>query len=352
MISEKTIGVYKNSSISLFKLENKQGMIVEISNYGGIIFKIVVPDRNGKMNDVVLGFDNLSQYINQTNYFGVIIGRYANRIAAGNFTLNGEHYQLVTNNENNALHGGLHGFDKKVWASEPYKTNKSVGLTLKLSSPDGDEGYPGNLDVIVKYDLNNKNELRINYSAITDRPTIINLTNHSYFNLNGGKSETILDHILTINASAFTPFNENSIPTGEIHSVDDTPLDFRLPKRINDNFTKLLIEQPKLDNGFDHNFVLNKVEEELSFACKIYDPKSGRILEVFTTEPGMQFYTANHLDGNLKGKNGKNYIRYSGFCIETQHYPDSPNQPNFPTTVLNPNEKFESSTIFRFSAQN
>ena len=350
MISENTIGNYKESPISLFKLENKQGMIVEISNYGGTIFKIIVPDRNGEMNDVVLGFDNLSQYIDQTNYFGVIIGRYANRIATGRFTLNDKQYQLATNNENNALHGGLHGFDKKVWGSEPFVTSKSVGVILKLFSPNGDEGYPGNLDVTVKYELNDKNELVINYSAVTDQPTIINFTNHSYFNLNGGRSETILDHILTINANTFTPFDENSIPTGEIHSVSNTPLDFRLPKTIGDNIKKLLIEYPKLDNGFDHNFVLNKNnEKELSLASTVFDPLTGRILEVLTTEPGMQFYTSNHLEGHFRGKYGRTYNRYCGFCLETQHYPDSPNQPTFPTTVLTPNEKFESTTILKFS---
>jgi len=350
-IAQEIYGTIENRNVTLFKLKNKNGMIVNITNYGGIITKMFVPDKNGKMDDVVLGYDSLSQYIDKTPYFGAFLGRYANRIANGKFHLNGKTYQLAVNNGPNTLHGGMYGFDKKIWQANSFKTDSSVGVALRRISNDGEEGYPGNLSIEVKYTLNNQNELHIESYAQTDQTTVINVTNHSYFNLGGAESGSIKDHVLTINADSFTPVDHTLIPTGEIRSVKNTPFDFNQATPIGDRIDDLSNQQIKIGNGYDHNFVLNENDHKLSLAASVLDPKSGRFLEVLTTEPGLQLYTANYLGGKFIGKNGKAYASREAFCLETQHYPDSPNRADFPTTVLNPDEKFESSTVFRLSVK-
>ena len=347
-ISEMNYGEIQNQSISLFQLKNENSMTVNITNYGGIITQILVPDKNGNMEDVVLGYDSLAHYVEKTPYFGAFLGRYANRIAKGKFSLNGKSYQLAINNGVNALHGGVQGFDKKIWKATSFENTKSVGVLLSGVSPDGEEGYPGNLKVTVKYELNNQNELHINYAAETDQTTVVNFTNHTYFNLKGADQGSITDHIITINADSFTPVDATSIPTGEIRSVKNTPFDFLQPTRIGDRINDTNNPQIKIGNGYDHNFILNRKEEKLSLAASVYEPSTGRVLEVLTTEPAVQFYTGNYLGKKFIGKKGKTYASRDGFCLETQHYPDAPNQPDFPSTVLKPEEKFESSTVFKF----
>ncbi|MBC8378671.1 MAG: galactose mutarotase, partial [Planctomycetes bacterium] len=327
---------------------NANGMKAAITNYGGIIVSLLAPDKDGRMDDVVLGFDTIAEYEEKSPHFGCITGRYANRIAKGRFTLDGKVYdKLAINNGPNALHGGLKGFDKKVWDAE------AVGNSLKLRmvSPDGEEGYPGRLDVTVTYTLTDDNELRIDYEAVTDKPTVLNLTNHSYFNLAGhsGGTEAMVAHEMMINADAFTPVADaNAIPTGQVMSVEGTPMDFKSGKRIGQDIDDSY-EQIQFGSGYDHNWVLNKAADgELSLAARTSDPASGRVMETWTTEPGVQFYSANFLDG-LTGKGGAVYPRRCSFCLETQHYPDSPNQPNFPSTTLRPDEKYMSTTIYKFS---
>jgi aldose 1-epimerase len=319
-------------------------MEIKITNYGGIITHIYVPDRNGNFDDVVLGHDTLEGYLNRSRYFGALIGRYANRIARGCFTLNGVRYSLATNNGANHLHGGLKGFDKVVWEAVEFDD----GVRLNYLSQDGEENYPGNLRATVTYSLTEENELRIEYFATTDKDTVVNLTNHSYFNLAGG--ETILDHELTINADAFTPIDETLIPTGEIRNVKDTPMDFSsmtsIGARINSEY-----EQIRIAGGYDHNFVLRGNVGELNTAATLHDPKSGRVMEVSTTQPGMQFYSGNFLDGSLVGKGGRAYVKHSGCCLETQHFPDSPNKPSFPTTTLKPGQTYKTTTVYKFSAK-
>jgi len=319
-----------------------------ITNYGGAVTSIVVPDRDGNARDVVLGYETLAEYVNNSRYLGALIGRFANRIDEGKFTLNDVTYQLVQNNGPNHLHGGIKGFDKVVWqASETVEEGNAV-LRLRYSSKDGEEFYPGNLDVDVTYTLSDNRELRIDYRAVTDKTTIINLTNHSYFNLAG--SGTILDHEITLNADAFTPIGPSLIPTGEIRDVDQTPMDFRSPSaigaRIDDAYDQL-----SFAGGYDHNFVLNDFTGLQRHAATVYEPESGRTLEVLTTQPGIQFYSGNFFDGTIKGKGGVAYEKRSGFCLETQHFPDSPNHPQFPTTVLEPGDKFRETTVFRFGVE-
>jgi aldose 1-epimerase len=328
--------------VQLFSLANEHGMEVRITNYGCIITVIKVPDRAGKTEDVVLGHDTLEGYLNRSRYFGALVGRYGNRIARGRFTLDGHEYSLAINNGKNHLHGGVKGFDKVVWDA----SQVDDGLTLSYLSKDGEENYPGNLQTTVKYSLTGRNELQIEYLANTDADTIINLTNHSYFNLAGGG--TILGHELIINADAFTPVGEGLIPTGEIRCVSNTPLDFRSAHAIGERITESH-EQLQLAGGYDHNFVLRPADEPLRTAAKLYEPKSGRVLEVLTTQPGMQFYSGNFLDGTIIGKRGRQYVKYSACCFEPQHFPDSPNHPSFPTTVLKPGEQFRQTTVFRFS---
>ena len=336
----------EGEEVQLFSLTNDQEMEVRITNYGGIITALNVPDRNGKPGDVVLGHETLEGYLNRSRYFGALIGRYANRIAQGRFCLRGVGYSLPKNNGDNHLHGGLKGFDKVVWSAREIPTSDTACLQLTYLSKDGEEGYPGNLETSVKYVLTNANELRIEYFATTDRDTIVNLTNHSYFNLacNG----TVLDHRLTINAETFTPVDKGLIPTGEMRCVKGTPLDFTrstaIGARINNHDDQLC-----LAGGYDHNFVLRREGETFRNAATVYEPTTGRVLEVSTTQPGMQFYSGNFLDGTIIGKGGRVYVKHSGCCFETQHFPDSPNHPNFPSTMLKPGEEYRHTTSFKFS---
>ncbi len=336
--------------VDLYILTNDNGVETKITNYGGIVVSLIVPDRTGKREDVVLGFDTLAGYLQEHPYFGCIVGRYANRIANGKFTLAGVEYTLAQNNNQNHLHGGLKGFDKAVWSTETVEGDDEGGVKLTYLSRDGEEGYPGNLSVTVIYNLTNDNELKIEYAATTDKTTVLNLTNHSYFNLAGPTSEDILGHEIMINADRFTPADETLIPTGELRSVESTPLDFRQSMTIGARIEQD-DEQLRSAGGYDHNWVLNKGDEPLTLAARVYEPTSGRVLVVYTTEPGMQFYTGNFLDGSITGKGGQVYKKRSGFCLETQHFPDSPNQPDFPSTVLKPGETYTQTTIYSFSTK-
>ena len=350
-VTQRPFGTAPNGqAVSLYTLTNRHGMVVKITNYGGIVTSMLVPDRNGKLGDVVLGYDNVAGYIKGSPYFGALVGRYANRIARGKFTLNGKTYTLAVNNGVNHLHGGKIGFDKKVWAAIPVEMKNGAGLSLSVYSPDREEGYPGNLSVHVVYTLLDDNALKITYTAITDKPTVLNLTNHSYFNLNGAGSGTILDHTLLINASRYTPIDKTSIPLGPMAPVAGTPFDFRhahaIGERINQVNTQL-----KNGAGYDHNFVLNHTGHSLILAARAYAPKTGRVLSVYTTEPGVQLYAGNFLDGTNVGKGGKVYNKRGAFCLETQHFPDSPNQKAFPTTTLNPGQVYRQTTIDQFTTR-
>ena len=344
-VSSETFGTMcDGAEVRIFSLTNDQDMEVRIINYGGIISSIRVRDRDGRLDDVVLGHDSLEGYLHRSRYFGALIGRFANRIARGRFTLDGIEYQLAVNNGENHLHGGIQGFDKVVWQAQKIDD----GVQLTYLSKDGEENYPGNLKATVTYRLTDANELRIDYQATTDRATIINLTNHSYFNLAGGG--TILDHQLQIEADAFTPIDETLIPTGEIRNVKGTPMDFTSPQAIGAR-VGTDDKQLRFAGGYDHNFVLRGDDRTLRPAARVYDPHTGRVMEVSTTQPGMQFYSGNFLDGTLVGKNGRAYTKNSACCFETQHFPDSPNQSNFPSTILRPGEKFHHTTIYRFSTE-
>jgi aldose 1-epimerase len=328
--------------VDLYTLTNGQ-LEARIMTLGGIIVALRVPDRGGKFDDIVLGFDSVDQYTPKVPYFGAIIGRYANRIAHGTFQLAGKTYTIPKNDGDNALHGGLRGFDKAVWSGKLIKN----GVELTYVSKDGEEGFPGMLTAIVQYTLS-ADSLRIEYSATTDKDTVLNFTNHSYFNLSGQGSGEILGHVLKINASRFTPVDSALIPTGELRPVQGTPFDFRTPHTIGE---RINADDPqlKLGRGYDHNFVLDHPEGPLAEAAEVYEPTTGRILKILTTEPGLQLYTGNFLDGSLTGKQGRVYARRTAFCLETQHFPDSPNHPNFPTTELKPGQKFHSVTVFQFS---
>ena len=332
----------------VYTLENRTGMVVRITNYGGIVLSWLVPDRRGDLSDVVLGYDDLAGYLRKSPYLGALVGRYANRIGEARFTLGEIEYPLAANNGENALHGGRVGFDKKLWqASVIGGTNTdSEALVLRHHSPDGDEGYPGALDVVVAYQLTEAQELRITYQATTNKTTILNLTNHSYFNLAG--EGTVLDHEVVLHADHFTPIDDRLIPTGELRHVAGTPFDFRSFHRIGEWIDE---PDPQLvyGKGYDHNFVLRHPKGVLGLAAQVSEPVSGRQLEVLTTEPGLQFYTGNFLDGSIVGKQGREYLRRSGFCLETQHFPDSPHHSHFPSTVLEPGETYRSETVFRFS---
>ena len=319
--------------VYLYTLKNRNGVEVSIANYGGAITSIMAPDRNGVFDDVVLGYETLDEYVKNPRYLGALIGRHANRIAGGKFSLNGVEYQLAQNNGKNHLHGGVKGFDKRVWQS----SETAAGLHLEYFSKDGEEEYPGNLSVAVDYSLNDDNELRIDYHATTDKDTIVNLTNHSYFNLGGQGHGAILDHELMLHAGSFTPVSDELIPTGDIRSVEGSPMDFRTGRVIR-------------NGGYDHNFVLADWKHGLlRSVARLSEPVSGRVMEVFTTQPGMQFYSGNFLDGSLVGKGGLRYEKYAGLCLETQHYPDAPNHPNFPATVLRLGESYNEATIYKFS---
>ena len=334
-------------NVDIYTLTNRRGAEIKITNYGGIITSLKVPDRNGKLGDIVLGFDNLDAYLKGSPYFGAIIGRYGNRIAKGRFTLDGHQYTLAVNNGENHLHGGIKGFDKVVWTARPLKVPNGAALRLTYLSKDGEEGYPGNLSVRVIYTLTNANELKIEYWATTDKDTVVNLTSHSYFNLGGQGNGDILNHQLLINARRFTPTDAGSIPTGELKSVKGTPFDFtsafRVGDRINDDDQQL-----KFGKGYDHNFVLNGRMGTLRQAAVAYEATSGRSMEIWTTEPGIQFYSGNFLDGTLTGKDGRVYQQRYGFCLETQHFPDSPNHPSFPTTLLRRGQQYHTITIHKF----
>ena len=334
--------------VDLFTLTNDRGMEVKITNYGGIITSIRIPDRVGNVGDVVLGHDTLEGYLKRSGYFGAIIGRHANRIAGGRFSLNGAVYSLAQNNGENHLHGGIRGFDKVVWEAREISGPEGIGLELEYLSKDGEEGYPGNLHARVTYILTEKNELRIKYFSATDKDTVVNLTNHSYFNLAG--DGTVLGHELLLNADQFTPVDRGLIPTGEFRNVSNTPLDFTRLKsigaRIDQNY-----EQLELAGGYDHNFILRANGKGLKPAAKIHEPVTGRVLEVLTTQPGIQFYSGNFLDGSIMGKGGRVYGKHAGCCFETQHFPDSPNQPSFPTTILKRAQRYEHETVFRFSVE-
>lgn len=334
--------------VERFRLSNAGGMHVDAISYGGIITSIAVPDRNGAMGDVVLGFDDLDGYLGEHPFFGAIIGRYGNRIANGAFTLDGRTYTLARNNGPNHLHGGVKGFDKVLWRAEPVAGQNAVAFTY--TSPDGEEGYPGRLDVRVTYTLTDKNELIVEYHATTDKPTPVNLTQHSYFNLAGHASGDILGHQLMITADRYTPVNDTLIPTGELAAVEGTPFDFRKPTAIGDRINDA---HPQIKNGlgYDHNWVLNGTAGDLRLAARVVEPTSGRTLEVATTEPGIQFYSGNFLDGSITGKGGAKYAHRTGFCLETQHFPDSPNQPAFPSTILRPGQEYRTRTVFTFGVE-
>jgi len=334
----------------LFTLDNGRGMRATVTNYGGIVTSLVVPDRAGHGADVVLGYDSLEGYLRATPYFGAIVGRYANRIAKARFALEGKAYTLAANDHANTLHGGVKGFDKLPWAATPFNDSSQAGVRLHLASPDGDEGYPGRLDVTVTYAVTDSNELRITYQAATDKPTVLNLSHHGYFNLAGQASGDILGHELMLAADRFTPVDSTLIPTGELRSVAGTPMDFRTPTAIGARIGQD-DEQLRLGKGYDHNWVVNGPAGMLRLAARVREPHSGRVMEVRTTQPGIQFYTGNFLDGTIVGKGGARYQRRSGFCLETQHFPDSPNHPDFPSAVLRPGEEFHSTTVYRFSAQ-
>jgi aldose 1-epimerase len=338
-------------AVDLYTLTNAKGAEAKITTYGGIVVSLKVPDRNGKLDDVVLGYDNLAGYLkNNGPYLGALIGRYANRIAKGRFSLNGNEYHLAQNNGENHLHGGVRGFDKVVWTGQPLKVRNGAALELTYLSKDGEEGYPGNLSVKVVYTLTDTNELRIDYSATTDKPTVVNLTHHSYFNLAGQGNGEILKHQLFINANQFTPTDAGSIPTGELRTVRGTPFDFTRTTAIGARIDQD-DEQLKFGRGYDHNFVLKKNGTSLTLAARAFEPTTGRVMEVFTTEPGMQLYTGNFLDGSITGKDGKVYNQHYGFCLEAQHFPDSPNKPAFPSVVLTPGRRYTQTTIYRFSAR-
>ena len=335
--------------VDLYTLSNSHGMTATIMTYGGIVTSLEVPDHKGQLGDIVLGYDNLDGYLKSTPYFGALIGRYGNRIAHGKFTLDDVTHQLATNNGVNSLHGGLQGFDKVVWKVADAKVSvDGPELELTYVSQDGEEGYPGNLTVHAIYTVTDDNALRLKFKATTDKKTVVNLTHHSYFNLRG--SGDILDHVITINADKFTPVDSGLIPTGELRSVAGTPFDFTTPHAIGERISEM-DEQIKLGNGYDHNWILNKSGNELSLAASVYEPASGRTMEVWTTEPATQFYTGNFLDGTITGKDGWTYQFRNGFCFEPQHYPDSPNHPDFPTTILNPGEEYSNTIIYKFSAK-
>ncbi|MFB3306777.1 aldose epimerase family protein [Pseudomonas sp. AMR01] len=341
------------TAVEQYVLRNSHGMQATVITYGGVLQSLKVPDKNGKAEDVVLGFDDVQGYQAGTAFFGATIGRFGNRLAGGAFELDGKRYQVPLNDGPNSLHGGAQGFDKYVWQAKSVKGKDSVGVTLTYLSKDGEMGFPGNLKTEVTYSLNDKNELHIDYKATTDKPTVLNLTNHSYFNLAGAGNDDILKQVATLHASHYTPVNATLIPTGELAPVKGTPMDFLKPtpigQHIKDDHPQLKFAEPK-QGGFDFNWALDTKGDIKKLAAEVHDPASGRRLQLYTTEPGVQFYTSNFLDGTVKGKAGKTYQHWSGFTLETQHFPDAPNQPKFASTRLNPGQTYTQNTIFKFTA--
>lgn len=342
------------TAVEKYTLRNSQGMQATVITYGATLQSLLVPDKHGKAEDVVLGFDDLDGYQKGTAFFGATIGRFGNRLADGKFSLDGKSYQVPLNDKTNALHGGPKGFDKQIWKAEEVKDKGSVGVKLTYVSVDGEMGFPGTLKTEVTYSLNDKNELRIQYHATTDKPTVLNLTNHSYFNLAGAGNGDILDQVAVVHASRYTPVNEKLIPTGELAAVAGTPMDFLKPvafgKRIREDNAQLKFAEPT-QGGYDHNWVLDTKGKVSALAAEVVDPKSGRHLQLFTSEPGVQLYTGNFLDGTVKGKGGKIYPHWGAFTLETQHYPDSPNQKGFPSTRLDPGKAYTQTTVFKFVSQ-
>ncbi len=344
-VAEESFGrMPDGTKVTAYELTNAQGLSAKVIDYGAILVSLEVPDRDGKPGDIALGFDDLDSYLKRNPLFGATVGRYANRIEGARFTIDGVEHKLTANSGTNHIHGGRAGrFDKVVWKGQSFRNDQETGVRFTYLSPDGNEGFPGNLNCTVTYVLTNRDELRISYEATTDKPTIVNLTNHSYFNLAGAGSRDVLDHEMLINADYYTPADKALIPTGEIHSVEGTPLDFTEPMTIGAR-----IEQLTQTRGYDHNYVLKNSDGSLVLAARVYEPTSGRVMAVHTTEPGVQLYTANGMKG-IKGKDGKIYDRHHGFCLETQHFPDSPNKPHFPSTVLRPGRKYRTMTVFTFS---
>jgi aldose 1-epimerase len=343
MTGKTMYGMIGADSVFQYTLTNKSGMVVKILNYGGTVTDIITPDKNGKMGDVILGYESLDGYLQTGNpYFGCLVGRYGNRIANAKFTLDGKEYTLAVNNGPNTLHGGLKGFDKVIWNVKLY-TDSSV--LLSYLSKDGEEGYPGNLSVDVMYSLGSDNALKIDYAAVTDKATPLNLTNHCYFNLSAGTDSTILDHELMLKADKYTPVNETLIPTGKIDDVKGTPMDFTTAKKIGEDLANV-------KGGYDHNWVLSRSGNDLELIGSVYHAGSGRYMEVYTTQPGIQFYTGNFLNGTLKNtRGGAKYVQHAALCLETQHFPDSPNQPSFPNTILKPGETYHQTTVYKFSVR-
>ena len=348
-VSQSPFGTTDGKQVDLYTLRNAKGAVAKIMTYGGIVTSLKVPDKDGKLVDIVLGYDNLDAYVTNSPYFGALIGRYGNRIGAGKFTLNGTTYTLATNNGPNHLHGGLKGFDKRVWSAHPLKCEGGVALQLNYRSVDGEEGYPGNLDVKAVYTLTDENELKVTFVAKTDKDTVVNLTHHSYFNLSGGG--TILDHLCYINADKTTPVDSGLITTGEIKPVDGTPFDFRAPTTIGERIDAadtVLQYGP----GYDHNWVINQKQPgQVTLQARVSSPKTGIAMEVLSDEPCLQFYAGNFLDGTIVGKDGQVYQRRTGFCMEPQHAPDSPNKPNWPSVVLKPGQTFHNTIIYKFTAK-
>jgi len=340
-VMKTDFGTVDNKAVFLYTLTNKNGIVVKITNYGGIITSIVMPDKNGKAGDIVLGYDSLNSYIAKNPYFGAIVGRYANRIANGQFSLEGNKYRLAANNGKNHLHGGIKGFDKVIWNASEIQDSSRVGLVLTYLSKNGEEGYPGNLQVKVTYTLNNHNELETLIEAETDALTPVNLCNHTYFNLSEADTN-VLGHILTVVADRFTEVGDDLIPTGELPSVSSTAMDFRVATAVGSRIAQV-------KGGYDHNYVLRKNAGEYALAATLFDPRTGRQVEIFTTQPGVQFYSGNFLDGTINGKGNKIYGKHYGLCLETQHFPDSPNQPSFPNTILKPGECYSERTVYKLN---
>ena len=348
-ITSKPFGMTTDGKeVMLYTLRNTKGATATISNYGGTVVSLTMPDRNGKFSDVVLGFKKLADYEKKSPYFGCLVGRYGNRIAKGTFSLDGKTHHLAINNPPNSLHGGLRGFDKVIWGATPMETKEGPALKLTYTSRDGEEGYPGTLSVTATYTLTDRNELRVVFTATTDQKTVVNLTHHSYFNLAGEGNGDILGHVVTLKANRFTPVDKNLIPNGKLEPVKGTPFDFRKPTAIGARISQP-DQQLQFGGGYDHNWVANKLPGHLGVVAKVEEPTSGRVMEVLSTEPGVQFYTGNFLDGTLVGKSGKAYAFRNGFCLEPQQYPDSPNHPEFPSVILKPGQTYKNTIIYRFS---